>query len=350
MTEELDIFEIIDQLAKKLRTDDEKEALTIVGLIFFNHLDDDLSVVDNLFENFLTKFNKLKGQVKNTPQRIELKIENERDANLRKLIVELMLADQNITNFDRCLSEKHFVVPTGYDAARIVFLKYRPVVFKVGRKIINSSSQKVKNFANDSDIKIPAWFFDALDMEKFFGFAPDFSCIYDDLENKMTMYENDPKSREPYEQALMSLEFLEVKVIGSSLSTLCKRWYDVPTLLIPRHVAVKNPMPLRKLYDEAVRTQVSGNYVACIAMCRSLIEHVLIKYYGANAVGSLDEKITWAEKRYESLLELRLHEKRREANDLIHEYAGKNVEGKVTLRFIETVKALVERIPVEKLI
>src|SRR3972149_3042700 len=112
-------------------------------------------------------------------------------------------------------------------------------------------------------------------------------------------------------------------------------------VFIPRHVVAKNPETLLKLYDEAIRTYVSGNYVACIAMCRSLFEYILINYYEAKikAKDDLVDIISQAQKKYEFLNKLGLQKKRKKANDLIHDYNGENIGDKTVLDFIRTVKS-----------
>jgi len=91
--------------------------------------------------------------------------------------------------------------------------------------------------------------------------------------------------------------------------------------------------------------------VACIAMCRSLFEYILIKYYGAKIKtdDDLSAIISQAQKKYEFLNKLGLHKKRIKANDLIHNYNGENIEDKTVLDFIKTVKSLIEGIPVSKI-
>jgi len=353
MAEEVDIFEIIGHIDKKLRTEDEKDSFGIVLRSFFQYLIDDTESSKNIiFERFLVNFNKLKLLVRDTPQRIEIKTTNERNYKCKKLVVDLMLDEQKIVDFEKNLTERRFVVPSGYNEARSDFIRYKEVIFKVGRRIIRSCFNKINAVAEENDITIPVWVHDVVEKEKFYGFEPDFSLVEQSLVDSVDTYENwDEERKEPYEHALKSLDFLRSEVIGCDLDTLYSRWKETPPLFVPRHVAKQNPQTLYALYAEAVRTYTSGNFLACIAMCRSLFEHILINYYGAtnDDDDNLAKIISWSEKKYKSLHALGLHKKRRKANRILHNYSGENIENKIALSFIETVKALVEKIPQEKL-
>jgi len=350
MAEEKSVFEIFGQIKEKVRSEDEKESFNIVMTGFLQYIisDDTESSNNILFERFLVNFNKLKSLVKDAPQRIEIKATNERNYKFKKLVVDLMLDEQKIVDFGKNLIDKRFTVPTGYEQAKSDFLRYKEVISKVGRRTIRTCFDKINVVAEKNDIIIPAWVGDVIRKEEFYNFKPDFFWIEISLENSIVMNEDNGEMKESYEHALKSLNFLESEVVGSDFDTLYGRWKETPSIFVPEHVATHNPQTLYTLYAEVVRTYTSGNFLACIAMCRALFEHILINYYGANGK-DLEEKISNSESKFESLRELRLQNKRRKANRILHNYRGENIENKIVLNFIKTVKALIEKIPQKKI-
>lgn len=349
MTEEVDFFEIIGQLKKKLRTDLEKEAFVIVFKNFINYFVLDEKIESSVFIDFLVNFKKLKKEVKCSPERVEIKASNERDLKFRHIVVDLMLEDKKIINLGKQLNKKRIIVPTEYEEAKTDFIRYQHVIYKVGRKTILSCLERINETAKDNDIEIPSWFCDVLVKDDYFGFKPDLSGIYDSIDSLIGFFDYDDDERARYEHALKSLEFIEREILGvDGLYTLYKRWQEAPLIFIPKHVAAKNPQTLLTLYDEAVRTYSAGNFLACITMCRSLYEHILINYYGAKTEDDLTNIISWSEKKYESLKDLYLHEKRKKANNIIHNYNGEHIREKTVLDYIRTVKSLIERIPDKK--
>ena len=347
MTEKIDILEQMGHLNKKLKNKNEKDSFTIVFESFLSYIFEDYISNTDLFEKFLIDFNKLKKLVGNTPQRVEIKAANEEGYEFKRLVVDLMLRYKKI---DNNINKRTITVPDGFNKAKREFSNYHDAISKVGHETLKKCSEIIDRVAGENDIKIPSWFYDVLKKEVFYGFEANFEWIYYALENMICSY-NDNDLKDNYEHALKSLEFLEQEVLGKNLSTLYNRWKSILPVFIPRHVVAKNPETLLKLYDEAIRTYVSGNYVACIAMCRSLFEYILIKYYGAKIKtdDDLSAIISQAQKKYEFLNKLGLHKKRIKANDLIHNYNGENIEDKTVLDFIKTVKSLIEGIPVSKI-
>lgn len=347
MAETIDIIEQMKQLSKKLQNKEEKESFTIVCKSFFSYIIEDFAGTTDLHEKFLIDFNKLRKLVGNTPQRVEIKAANEEGYEFKRLVVDLMLRYKKI---DNNINKRTITVPDGFNKAKREFLNYQGVISKVGHETLKKCSEIIARVDRENDIKIPSWFYDVLTKEDFYRFEANLYCIYNALENMITLFENDDDIKDDYEHALKSLEFIEKEVLGKDLDTLYDRWKSIPPVFIPRHVIVKNPETLLKLYNEVYKTYVSGNYVACIAMCRSLFEYILIKYYGAKikADDDLSKIISNAQKRYEFLNKLGLHKKRITANYLIHNYNGKNIADRTVLDFIRTIKSLIERIPVSK--
>jgi hypothetical protein len=130
------------------------------------------------------------------------------------------------------------------------------------------------------------------------------------------------------------------KTIGIDLSKIYSRWCEVPDLFIPRNITT-----IEELYNEAVRAYLFGLTEASVAMCRTLLEYVLKKYYHISG-DDLSRIISEAERRYTYLKGLKLHYKRELANKVLHDYEnrGKEIE-KAAFDFLKTIRQLVNSIP-----
>jgi hypothetical protein len=134
-------------------------------------------------------------------------------------------------------------------------------------------------------------------------------------------------------------------VIGINLNAINTRWGSAPDLFIPDYALHSNIKPLVELYNEAVRAYVFGLYVASIAMCRALLEHIL-KYHYKISKGKLVDIISYAEKKFERLKTLNLDDIRDNGNKVMHRYEkGVKIENKVVITFLLTLKSLVQSIP-----
>ena len=123
------------------------------------------------------------------------------------------------------------------------------------------------------------------------------------------------------------------------------RWKSIPDLLIPSHILRVDPRPVVDLYNEAVRCYVFGNKIAAFVMCRAILEHILNKHYRIEE-GDLDKTITMAEGRFSQFKKMKLHEKRKLANSIMHKYEKHSeVEDRVVVDFLKTIQAIVKDIP-----
>lgn len=135
------------------------------------------------------------------------------------------------------------------------------------------------------------------------------------------------------------------KTIGMDHQSIYDRWKRIPELLIPAHALRVNSRPIIELYNEAVRCYVFGNKVSAIAMCRALLEHILKKHYKIDA-DDLDKTITMAEARYSHFKKMKLHDKRKLANEIMHRYEKHSeVEDRVVIEFLKTIQTIVQQIP-----
>jgi hypothetical protein len=137
-------------------------------------------------------------------------------------------------------------------------------------------------------------------------------------------------------------------VIGIDLNSINSRWGSAPDLFIPDHALYTNIKPLVELYNEAVRAFVFGLYVASIAMCRALLEHILIYHYKFPKL-KLQDIISLAEKKFERLKKLNLDDIRDFGNKVMHRYEkGVKIEDKMVINYLLTLKALVQSMPQRK--
>lgn len=75
-----------------------------------------------------------------------------------------------------------------------------------------------------------------------------------------------------------ALNYFE-KVIGVNFHAINSRWSKAPNLFVSEKIKKKTDK-LVEMYNEAVKSYIFGLNVAATAMCRALLEHILINYYG----------------------------------------------------------------------
>jgi hypothetical protein len=135
--------------------------------------------------------------------------------------------------------------------------------------------------------------------------------------------------------------------IGVDLQQIWHRWSKAQTVFVPPHVAAAHgPEEKGGLFDllnEAYKAFVFGAHGAAIAMCRALTETVLVKHYGLTS-SELKDVIVLAEKRYPRLHSLKLQDKRRLANRVLHR--GEKANEDAVLAYLATVKELIEMAPI----
>jgi hypothetical protein len=147
-----------------------------------------------------------------------------------------------------------------------------------------------------------------------------------------------------YQKVLGAWEFFE-GTLGLDLSAIYKRWRSVPEVFIQPHVAQLENAPVVELYAEAVRSYVFGSRIASMTMCRALMEHVLKRHYKIET-DDLRNIIAMAEARHPQLKKLKMQEKRRVSNEMLHNYEGGNdVEDQVLVDYFRILKYLIQAIP-----
>lgn len=145
------------------------------------------------------------------------------------------------------------------------------------------------------------------------------------------------------DQHLGALKYFE-DTIGVNLGEINYRWGKVPNLFISENVKKKTDK-LIELYNEAAKSYIFGLNVSATAMCRALLEHILIKYYGLPK-NKLYNIIALAEKKFKKLKSLNLDKLRKDGNGVMHEYENKSkIEDESVIRYLMTIKFLVSSIP-----
>jgi len=302
-------------------------------------------------EIFMSKFNKLKKVVKNRPERIEIKVRNEIKFEFRQLILDLLDQSHRIVDSSLLSENKRLTSPDGFVKAWSEFrLKYKKDVYKAAKRILKSQQMIVNEYLKKDVESVEIETFD-----DFFKETKYFSYLYwarFALESLIDTYgDMEDKDKYQYKKALKDFDFLENKILNYDLDTVYLRWQSVPAVFVSKSIAVKNPEILYDLYKELVKNYVMGNYWSCISLCRSLFEHILLKYYygkDKDRDATLEDIISYCSCKYEFLRKKDLQKLRVGANTIIHEYNGEDLEDKVVFDFIRTVKFLIENIPTKK--
>jgi hypothetical protein len=140
-----------------------------------------------------------------------------------------------------------------------------------------------------------------------------------------------------------ALNYFE-KVIGLDFDNINRRWGKAPSLFISEKIQKKNDK-LVEMYNEAVKSYIFGLNVSATAMCRALLEHILINYYRIPK-DDLINVVSIAEKKFRRLQSLKLHKLRKDGNDVMHEYETKSrIEDAAVVSYLLTIRALVDFIP-----
>ena len=128
------------------------------------------------------------------------------------------------------------------------------------------------------------------------------------------------------------------------LKAISRRWENAPYLFISEKIN-KRINKLIELYNEAAKCYIFGLNVAAVAMCRALLEYILIQYYKIEE-DNLKRIISSAEKRYNRLKKLNLDKLRSEGNDVMHKYETREyLEESAVIEYLSTIRELVHMIP-----
>ena len=157
----------------------------------------------------------------------------------------------------------------------------------------------------------------------------------------VSMSDIDEEWAERYEKAWGAWRFFKDK-LGLDFSGINKRWLKAPEIFLLPHVAQGENSPIVQLYNEAVKAYAFGCKNSSVAICRSLMEHILKTNYKITG-GSLIAIIILAEKRFPQLKKLSMQTKRKLANNMLHNYeGGQDLEDRAVIDYLRTIKYLLQ--------
>jgi len=138
-------------------------------------------------------------------------------------------------------------------------------------------------------------------------------------------------------------------VVGIDFDKVIKRWVALDMVVIPKHVSdahgLTEPGSMFDLLRQAQIAFMVGANMAALALCRALMELVLLRNYGCEP-GRLKDVVAIAGQKYPHVRPLRLDQLRAQANEVLHAKTGKfSLGDDDILRFLCDLKVLIERAP-----
>ena len=308
-------------------------------------------------EAFTTMFNELLRRVNNSSTTLAWL--SAQTAEVRRLAYVVGESAEKIRREQAISAERHRVVPHGFVTAWKIFesafdAPLRRIVESERKAGLDDFVMKLQAIAEQQHTDVESlweklWSEIKSGRESGDSFDPTrddpASLIGDIFVTYSDMVDNDFLG-EDADKAVGAWRFFD-RTLGLDHRAIYDRWKLVPELLIPSHALRVNPRSIFELYNEAVRCYVFGNKIAAVSMCRALLEHILKKHYKIQE-DDLDRMITMAEGRYSHFKRMRLHDKRKLANDIMHNYEKQSeVADRVVIEFLKTIQALVQNIPRE---
>lgn len=310
----------------------------------------------NDYETFLALFLQLKKEVKNSP--LTLGWLQTHTPKLRRLCMELNDVYKAISKNMASKSSKFSVVPKSFNKHWKEYNKnYQKIVEDIGNKESNETIKEalaeLQSILKNPSIEEVAEeiLINAKESRKigsYFDPTKDdpVKLIYDIFLTYHDMYVNDFCEDENInmDKAIGAWDFFE-DTIGIKFKEIYKRWKNSPHIYFPDDYQNQSIDNLINLYHEAVKSYIFGNNLASLAICRALLENVLINHYHF-AGEDLDKIITTAEIKHPYFRELNLHKKRKMANRILHDYKkDKPIKDSDILDFLHTLKSIIQKIP-----
>jgi hypothetical protein len=306
---------------------------------------------------FLTKFNKLKSEVNNAPKKLEWLCKERED--IQVLCDEVQISYQLLKRLIAIQGHKHIIIDANIEKSIKEYEQYykvfvskaaepkrrrRNAAILLGEEIWIELGQTKEEYLEHlnkyiEEVNVDYHPFDPLedDPDKLISEALDWGNLIKDI----VMEDDEP---ERYEKAWGAWRFFTDRFY-LNFSEINQRWLVAPELFIKTHVAQSEENPIIRLYGEAVRTYAIGCNVASVAMCRPLMEHILKIHYKIQE-NDLEKIIALAEQRFPQLKKLKMQEKRKISNNVLHNYEnGTDIEEKALINYLRTIKMLVENIP-----
>lgn len=305
---------------------------------------------------FLTRFNKLKKEVNNSPKTLSWLATEKED--IQDLCFELEGNFQTIAKFLATKNNKHTFITVPFENDLKEYeSNYQKHVLTAAEPIREREEKKLKELLKKIELdtemskeEFNKWLAGLIAPGSSFDpFSDDPAFLMEEIKYFIhDMIANDDPDNEFFDKAYGAWYFYE-KSIGLDLEGIYRRWKNSPELFIPIQIqATTNTTPLIELYNEAVKSFAFGNKVAAMTLCRPLMEYILKKYYVVK-----DEKlgkiVALAEERFPNLQKLSMRSKKEKADDILHNYEKKsNTEDKSVIEFLKTIKYLVQHIPTKR--
>lgn len=311
----------------------------------------------NHVENFLVLFNRLKSGLNYSLK--NLKWLPKEKPEIAELCYQLDNTYSLLRRIMANKTEKYLVVPSVFQKIWDDYEKnYQVKVEEVAKpsrekyeKELHALLQKLKNDAKEegqSHEEFWGQFAKAMPSTKGSTFNPvenDAASLLGDLFYLIDTIADDPDFLPGVvtDKHIGALNYFE-KVIGINFHDINSRWGKAPNLFISEKIKKKTDK-LVEIYNEAVKSYIFGLNVAATAMCRALLEHILINYYGMPK-NDLCKIVAMAEERFKKLKSLNLYKLRMDGNDVMHEYETKSrIEDAAVVNYLQTIRALVDFIP-----
>jgi len=310
--------------------------------------------MQNHLGKFICLFNRLTSELNNSLQNLKW-LPNEKP-ELVELCYQL---DETYRNLNRIFADqptKYSIVPPAFQKRWDEYIKYyQEKVCEIARPLKDKYERDLREFIRqamkDAEVKgkAPEEF-----LKEFIKDTPEgatFNSVEDDpaaLLKELFDIINDIVASDGFpgiftDKQIGALNYFK-KVIGINFHDINTKWGNSPNLFISEKIKKKTDK-LVELYNEAVKSYIFGLNVSSTAMCRALLEHILINYYGIPK-DDLVKVVSIAEERFKKLKSLKLHKLRKDANDVMHKYETKSkIEDTSVVSYLLTIRALVDLIP-----
>jgi len=310
----------------------------------------------NHIEKFLVLFNRLKAELNYSLKNLKW-LPNEKP-EIAELCYQLADTHSLLSRIMANRSEKFLIVPPvlkkslddygrNYkskveEAAKPLRIKYEKELKDLIQKLENDAKEKGQSSEEFWD-----QFVKSMPYTMGSSFNPvedDAASLLDDIFGAIhDIVDNDLFPEVFTDKQMGALNYFE-RVIGIDFHEINKRWGKAPSLFISEKIS-KRTDKLVELYHEAVKSYIFGLNVSATAMCRALLEHILINYYGMPK-DDLYKVVALAEKKFKRLKSLNLYKLRKDGNEVMHEYEVKSrIEVDAVVGYLLTIRALVDFIP-----
>lgn len=309
------------------------------------------------FEQFLVLFQNLKTRCNSAPGQLNWLAKN--DASVAALALQVFEAAQAVRRKLASTSQKYLIgSPRDFlGSVRDWSERWEAIAFNVTatarEEFVRTLEEQLERAINDG-LDVDALFDAKYERSNAFDpFDPitddPIQCIESAIETAMDVAgEFQDPSFERQEKAWGAWIYLRM-IIGLDFKEIVERWNSLSVIEIPKHVSdthgASETHSIYELLREAHLTFSIGGGLATLALCRAIMERILVRNYGCEAE-SLKDVIAIAEHRFPQVRMLQLDRLRESANAALHSNrlgVGPKVEQ--VSRFLETLKQLIERAP-----